>query len=504
MQAAAARLARGHRALARRYPGETGARQPVHVVYGGAHLFHADTCGKLGERALETLDAFAPNFAVFARALGLPKAERLPEKSAEVSRLARRLAAFPAAPPGERAAWLAHAVYARVREKLAREPVEDFRIDFEDGYGLRSNEEEDGHAVAVGEELARARAAASLPLFVGIRLKSLSEELRERSLRTLDLVLTALAARTRGRLPRNFIVTLPKVRVREEVETLAGTLDRLEHALGLAAGAVKLELMVETAQSLLDASGAVPLLNLVAAARGRCIGAHFGTYDFTAACNITPAFQTMTHPACDFARRIMQVALAGTGVWLSDGATNVLPIPPHEHRSSSGGLEDPPNGRRRRGSRKLERREPQEAGPALSPREMRENREAVHRAWKLHYDDVRNSLANGFYEGWDLHPAQLPTRYAANYAFFLESLDAAAERLRNFVGKAGQATLVGTVFDDAATGQALLNFLLRAVNCGAVSTAEALARTGLEEEELALGSFLAIIDRRAKKESRAR
>jgi citrate lyase beta subunit len=472
MHAAAARLARAHRAFARRYPGETGARQPVHVVYGGAHLFRADTCRKLGERARETLEEFAPNFADFARALGLPEAELLPVKPAEVSRLARRLAAFPAAPPGERAAWLAHAVYARVREKLAREPVEDFRVDFEDGYGLRSNEEEDRHAVAVGEELVRASASAALPPFIGIRVKSLSEDLRERSLRTLDLVLTALAARARRRLPRTFLVTLPKVRVREEVETLAAALDRLEKALGIAPGAVKLELMVETTQSLIDASGAAPLLALVAAARGRCIAAHFGTYDYTAACNITPAFQTMTHPACDFARRIMQVALAGTGVWLSDGATNVLPIPPHPARKP---------------------------GSALSPREMRENREVVHRAWKLHYDDIRHSLANGFYEGWDLHPAQLPTRYAANFAFFLESLDAAAERLANFLGKAGEATLVGTVFDDAATGQALLNFLLRAVNCGAVTAAEALARTGLEEEELGLGSFLAIIDRRAKK-----
>jgi citrate lyase beta subunit len=476
MQAAAARLRRAHRALARIYPGEGWARQPVHVVYGGAHLFRVETCRKLGELALRSLDEFAPNFAVFARAIGLSGVERLPEKSAEVSRLARRLRTLPATPAGERDGWLAAMVYERVREKLEREPVEDFRIDFEDGYGIRSDEEEDRHAVAAAEEAVRAMAAGSLPPFFGIRIKSLSEELRARSLRTLDLFLTALVERTRGHLPGNFIVTLPKVRVREEVEALAGVLGRLERGLGLASGSVKLELMVETTQSLLDASGAAPLVELVRAAGGRCLGAHFGTYDYTAACNITPAFQTMTHPACDFARRIMQVALAGTGVWLSDGATNVLPIPPHE---------------------------PRKPGRPLSSGQTRENREAVHRAWKLHYDDIRNSLANGFYEGWDLHPAQLPTRYAANYAFFLESLDAAAERLRNFVGKAGQATLVGTVFDDAATGQALLNFLLRAVNCGAASRAEVLALSGLEEKELALGSFLAIISRRGRKKKRA-
>ena len=93
----------------------------------------------------------------------------------------------------------------------------------------------------------------------------------------------------------------------------------------------------------------------------------------------------------------------------------------------------------------------------------------MHRAWRLHADDVRHSLVNGFYQGWDLHPAQLPTRYAAVYAFFLEGLDAASERLRNFVDKAAQATLVGDVFDDAATGQGLLNFFLRGINCGAIT-----------------------------------
>jgi len=456
MRAARARLARAHRVLARLYPGESGARQPVHVVYGGAHLFRADTCPRLGQSALETLDSFAPNPAIFARAIGLAGA---------------------AAGHDRRTGGLARTVYERVREKLQREPVEDYRIDFEDGYGLRANKEEDGHAVAAADEVARGMAAGSLPPSIGIRVKSLSEELRERGLRTLDLLLTALVARTRGGLPPNFIVTLPKVRAREEVETLAQALARLEKALGLAPGVVKIELMVETTQSLIGPSGAAPLLEFVAAARGRCIAAHFGTYDFTAACNITAAFQTMTHPACDFARRIMQVALAGTGVWLSDGATNLLPIPPHEPRKSR---------------------------TRLSAAQERENRAAVHRAWKLHYNDIRNSLLNGFYQGWDLHPAQLPTRYAANFAFFLESFDAAAERLRNFVAKAGQATLVGAVFDDAATGQALLNFLLRAVNCGAVSSADALARTGLEEEDLALGSFLAITARRAKTKKRSR
>ena len=99
----------------------------------------------------------------------------------------------------------------------------------------------------------------------------------------------------------------------------------------------------------------------------------------------------------------------------------------------------------------------------------------MHRAWRLHAEHVRHSLVTGFYQGWDLHPAQLPSRYAAVYAFFLEGLDAASERLTNFVQKAAQATLVGDVFDDAATGQGLLNYFLRAMNCGAITEEEAVA-----------------------------
>jgi len=202
---------------------------------------------------------------------------------------------------------------------------------------------------------------------------------------------------------------------------------------------------------------------------GRCIAAHFGTYDYTASCSITAAHQHMAHPACDFAKHMMQVGLAGTGIWLSDGATNIMPVPPH--RAAEG-------------------------GPPLMPRQIEENRTVVHRAWKLHYDHIQHSLKNAFYQGWDLHPAQLPTRYAAVYAFFLDGLEAASERLRNFVAKAAQATLVGDVFDDAATGQGLLNFFLRAMNCGAITEQEALPLTGLTLQELRMGSFVRILKNR--------
>ncbi len=163
---------------------------------------------------------------------------------------------------------------------------------------------------------------------------------------------------------------------------------------------------------------------------------------------------------------MMQVSLAGTGIWLSDGATNVMPVP--VHAAAPG-------------------------GPPLTAEQKEENRRAVHRAWALEFAHIQHSLTNGYYQGWDLHPAQLPARYAAVYAFFLENLEASSERLRNFVKKSAQATLVGEVFDDAATGQGLLNYFLRAINCGAITEAEALPLTGLTPEELRLASFVKII-----------
>ncbi|MGA8221275.1 MAG: hypothetical protein WB780_06430 [Candidatus Acidiferrales bacterium] len=464
------RLEKAHLAFQKRYPGPTGARQPVHVVYGGAHLFRADTARRLGDLALRSLDEYAPDFASFATAIGLPGAELLPSSHEKAATVGKFIEAEPEKARKEnRPAWFAHTVYRRVREKLKREPVEDFRIDFEDGYGNRPDDEEDGHAVAAAAEVASGMDTGALPPFIGIRIKPFTEELRERSVRTLDIFLTELAAKTRGELPKGFFLTLPKVTMPDEVAALSDICSRLEPMLDLEPGALRFELMIETTQSIFNERGEVNLLPLVTAARGRCVAAHFGTYDYTAARNITAAYQTHTHPACDFARETMQVALAGTGVWLADGATNILPVPPHRAAKP---------------------------GEALAAQQSAENRAAVHAAWKLHFEHIRHSLVNGFYEGWDLHPAQLPTRYAAVYSFFLEGLDAASERLRNFIGKAAQATLVGEVFDDAATGQGLLNYFLRAINCGAITVEEAQTLSGLTLAELRSASFVKILDAR--------
>jgi citrate lyase beta subunit len=469
LNAVFARLDEVNGSFAKIYPGESAARQPVHTVYGGAQLFKADAAQKLGGAARRTLQEYAPNFVALARVLGLRGAEQLPEAEDQIAALQKRLDAGPEAVRREHEpAWLAHAVYTRVLEKLQREPVEDLRIDFEDGYGNRPEAEEDGHAVAAAEEVATGMRHGTLPPFLGIRLKPLTEELKTRSARTLDIFISTLAARTGGKLPDHFVVTLPKVTLPEQVAALVQLFAALEAKTGLAAGALKIELMIETTQAIINQHGYCALPSFVTAAQGRCVAAHFGVYDYTAASNITAPYQSMDHASCDFARHVMTVALANTGIWLSDGATNVMPIGPH--RAS-------PN------------------GPSLTEAQARENRRAVHEAWRLGYNHIAHSLRHGYYQGWDLHPAQFPVRYAAVYNFFLEGLEAASQRLKAFIEKAAQATLLGAVFDDAATGQGLLNFFLRGINCGAITEEEALV-TGLSLEEIRGKSFVKILKAR--------
>jgi citrate lyase beta subunit len=464
------RLSEANNVFASIYPGETGKRQPVHTVYGGAHLFKSDSASRLGALARRSLDQFAPDFIAFAKAIGLPGAEDLPESTEEASGLRADLENnSETVRQKNKTAWLAHTIYNRINEKLRREPVEDFRIDFEDGYGNRPDEEEDGHAAAAAAEVAEGLLNSTLPPFIGIRIKPFTEELRARSMRTLDIFVSTLTEKSGGKLPDNFVVTLPKITISEQVSALAEMFTSLEQATGIASGSLKLEMMIETTQSIINNSGEINLPLLLAAAQGRCVAAHFGTYDYTASCSITAAHQHMMHPACDFAKNMMQVSFAGTGIWLSDGATNIMPVAPHRFS---------------------------EGGTPLTPEQINENREVVHRAWKLHYDHVQHSLETAFYQGWDLHPAQLPTRYAAVYAFFLESLDAASERLKNFVEKAAKATLVGDVFDDAATGQGLLNYFLRATNSGALTEEEAIELSGLTVAELRSGSFVKILNNR--------
>lgn len=387
-------------------------RHPVHTVYGGAQLFKRTTCTRLCELALRALNDYAASPAAFAKAVGVP------------TRLAKT-------------------VRQRVQEKLQGEAVEDYRVDFEDGFGVRPDAEEDAVAETAAIETAEAMAAGTLPAFFGIRIKPFTPLSKARAARTLDLYLRALTAKTAGQLPSGFCVTLPKISRPREVR---GLLEALKAFPG-----VRIELMMETPQAVLRAA------DLLEAAKDRCAAVHFGPYDYTASLGITAAQQSLRHPACDFARSMLQVTLAESGVRLSDGPTATLPVAPHR-------------------------------GDALNDEQLEKNRIAVHRAWKLHYENVRHALMAGFYQGWDLHPAQLPARYAAVFTFFLEGLEPAAERLRNFVAQSAQATRVGESFDDAATARGLINFFLRAAHCGAIPPGELPGLIGMTLDEL--GSML--------------
>jgi citrate lyase beta subunit len=453
-----AELRTANLALYKQYPGDSPERQPVHTLYGGAQLFKSDSTQKIGALAVSNFQEYAPNFVVMAKALQLPGYETLPDNESEALSIKDK----------NEAAWLAHTVYNKITNKIKTEAVEDFRIDFEDGYGNRPDAEEDATAKFAAEQVAIGMAEKTIPPFIGIRIKPFTEDLKNRSVRTLDIFLTTLLEKTGGRLPENFVVTLPKVTLSEQVTAFVKLLELIENKMALTPKTIQLEIMIETTQAILNTKGESNLLALVNAADGRCRGAHFGTYDYTASCDVTAKYQSMDHPVCDFAKHMMKVSLAGTGVWLSDGATNVMPVGPNRAAKD---------------------------GPALTAEQKEENIQIIHAAWKLAYDHIAHSLKHAFYQGWDLHPAQLPIRYAACYTFFLQGLSQASIRLKNFIEKAAQATLVGDVFDDAATGQGLLNYFLRALNCGAISEDEIIA-TGLTLEEVRGKSFLKILENR--------
>ena len=457
-------LSKANTAFNEKYPGDLPERQAVHTVYGGANLFKYNTTAGLAEKALEAFHLYAPDFVRFGKIFQLQGSEKLDTLQQSAEQLKNDYESLTAAQQRKHPAHLSYQIYHKVLHKLQTEAVEDFRIDFEDGYGNRSNEEEDQTARDAAIECVKGMQRGTLPPFIGIRIKPFSEEMKERGLRTLDIFVSTLVGASEGRLPNNFIVMLPKVTIPEQVSTLVSFFEILETELGLESGALKMEMMVETTQSIMDDEGTNPLMRFIRAGKGRLIATHFGTYDYTASCGITAKYQEMNHPVCDFAHHVTKVALAHTGIWLSDGATNTMPIGPHR-------------------------------GDNLTTSQLEENRDIVHRAWKKGYDHIRHSLWNGFYQGWDLNPAQLPMRYTAVYAFFLESYDDAVERLKTFVEKAARATLIGDVFDDAATGQGLLNYFLRALNSGAITEAEVL-KTGLTLDEIRSRSFKKILENR--------
>jgi hypothetical protein len=406
-------LADTDRLLAAGYPGDSGTRQPVHTVYVPADRFTPSLPAEWGAAALAAAEE-AGGLRRLAETVGLS-----PELAAEVA--------------------------PRVEAKLRTEPIEDLRLDFEDGYlapgraaqdGGDPEATEDAEALRAAEQVAAALAAGRATPFVGIRFKCFEEATRRRGLRTLELFVSQLVAAVGGPdgLPDGLVLTLPKVTTVDQVRAMVYAAERLESALGLRHGRLGFEVQVETPQLIIGPDGSHPVAQLPHRADGRITALHYGTYDYSASLAIAAAYQSMEHPAADFAKEVMQLAVAGTGIRLSDGSTNILPVGDAGQRAE---------------------------------------------AWTLHARLVRRSLERGFYQGWDLHAHQLPTRYIATYAFYRDGLTAATTRLRHYVDQTA-----GAVLDEPATARALAAFVLRGVQCGAVGEDEVLAATGLSAGDL--------------------
>ena len=197
---------------------------------------------------------------------------------------------------------------------------------------------------------------------------------------------------------------------------------------------------METPQSIVGSDGSTLVARLLHGARGRCLALHYGTYDYSAYCGIPAEYQSMEHPAADHAKAVMQVAAAGTGVFLSDGSTNILPL---------GSDED------------------------------------VRAGWRLHARLVDRSLRRGYGQGWDLHPAQLVTRYVATFAFYRRGLPRAMERIAVYRAIARGENPTSRYLDEPATARALATFTLRALTCGALTEDELRDSAGLDSDTLA-------------------
>lgn len=312
--------------------------QPAHTCYVPADRLRPDEARLWGDQAAALLQLHAPHSAALAGILDLD----LPEGS-----------------------------YDDVVRILRDRPVADLRVDLEDGYGVRSDDVEDseiGRCVGL--------LADSTPVSYGVRVKSLEHLTAERSLRTLDLWLSAL--HEAGLAPG--IVTLPKVSAPEQVAVAVQAIEAIEAALGSSGTA--LELQIETPAGVLDSAGRATVPLLIAAGRGRVTGLHFGTYDFTAGLGVSPQDQRVDAPIADAAKDLMQLAAAGTGVAVSDGSSNILPVG-----------------------------------------------DGAPHAWRTHARLVDRALSRGLWQGWDLHPGQLVSRWAATSAFLRTRLPEVKARL---------------------------------------------------------------------------
>ncbi|TSD45665.1 aldolase [Rhodococcus sp. KBS0724] len=366
--------------LESQYPGTRDEIQPVHTVYVSAADAGVDTPRLWGEQAIELLDAHVDVFA------DLDTENALDD----------------------------------VRVLLGDKPVQDLRIDFEDGYGRREDQEEDAAARNAGRTLAAIGQDPHGPSWCGIRFKGMPASERRRSIRTLELVLDAA-----GGVPAGFVFTVPKLRAVEQVTATVLLCEELEKAHGLATGSLRFELQIESPQAVIAADGTIAVAPAIHRSEGRLTGLHYGTYDYSAACGIASRFQSLEHPVADHAKAVMLAAAAQTGVWVCDGSTQIAPVGTPE---------------------------------------------MIHDAITRHHRLVMRSLERGYYQGWDMHPGHLVTRWLATTNFYRSALTAAAPRIQAYLDRQG-----GSVMDEPATAQALAAVVLRGLDAGAFAEAGVLA-----------------------------
>ncbi len=278
--------------------------------------------------------------------------------------------------------------------------------------------------LAIDEDLDARRAGHTLAELgtelCGIRIKGLTSAERMRAIRTLELVLDAA-----GTVPSGFVFTVPKLRAAEQATAAVWLCEALEQAHGLPTRTLRFELQIESPQAILGADGTATVAKALHRSDGRCLGLHYGTYDYSAACGISPQHQSLDHPVADHAKAVMLAAAAQTGVRVADGSTQVTPV----------GTDD-----------------------------------QIRSAIRRHHQLVTRSLERGYYQGWDMHPGHLVTRWMATITFFRAALRAAGPRLQAYLERRS-----GVIIDEPATAEALATVVLRGLDVEAFSVNDVLA-----------------------------
>lgn len=368
--------------LDRDFPGDRAAKQPAHTVYVSAAAADVDTPAAWGEQARQIAESAAATV-------------------------------FDLDP---------HGLRTLVGARLSTNPIEDLRIDLEDGYGWRPDDVEDRHARAAGATLASwgADTTEAAPRVLGVRCKGLGAAERARGLRSLELVLDGA-----GGIPAGFVFTVPKLRAAAQVDGVVMICEELERAHGLAEGSLHYELQIESPQAVMGPDGRATVADAIHRGGSRLTGLHYGTYDYSAACGIVSAQQSLEHPVADHAKAVMLVAAAQTGVWVSDGSTQIAPV-----------------------------------GTAA----------VVDAALRRHHRLVVRSLERGLYQGWDIHPGHLVTRWLAVFTFFRSAMPPATARLQAYFDRQSSEFV-----DEPATAQSLALVVLRGLSAGAFTEADVLA-----------------------------